>query len=133
MKNFKTLSIVAVLLFALTVVTNAQKVKEFKIKTSAQTELCKTNIEKHLAYEKGVKDVNLDLKTNIITVKYSTNKTDEEKLCAAVCKLGYDANGKKGNKEAYNKLPTECKKPLKKGKCGSSLNSKCGSKCGSKK
>ena len=132
MKTIKTLSIVAILLFSLTIVTNAQKVKEVKIKTSAQSELCKANIEKYLAYEKGVKDVDLDLKSNIVTVKYSSKRTNEDKICAAICELGYDANGKKGDKKAYDKLPKECKKPLK-SKCGSSYNSKCGSHCGSHK
>ena len=132
MKTIKTLSIVTILLFAFTVASNAQGMKYVKIKTSAQTELCKENIEKHLAYEKGVKDVDLDLKTKVVTVKYSAKRTNEEKLCGAITELGYDANDKKADKIAYSKLPSECKKPLTKSGCGTKV-SKCGTKCGSHK
>jgi len=127
----KKLSIVAILFFAFTITLNAQDVKYAKIKTSAQSELCKTTIQDYLAYEKGVKDVELDLTTKIVTVKYSSKKTNEDNLCTAITKLGYDANGHKANKVAYDKLPTKCK-PVQKSSCGSSSPS-CGHSCGGSK
>jgi copper chaperone CopZ len=87
-----------------------KKVKEIEIKTSAQCEMCKERIEKNMAFEKGVKAVELDLETKVLTVKYKTDKTDPEKLREAVSKIGYDADDVAANPEAYEKLPECCKK-----------------------
>ena len=134
MKTFKTVTIVTVLFFAFSFVSNAQGMKYVKIKTSAQSDLCKTTIENSLAYEKGVKDVELDLKSKVVVVKYTDKKTNYDNLCNAITKLGYDADDKKADKEAYIKLPSECKPLTKKSDCGSKYNKKaCGSKCGSHK
>lgn len=130
MKTVKTLSIITVLFFTFTVASNAQGLKYVKIKTSAQTELCKKTIENSLAFEKGVKDVDLDLESKIVTVKYSEKKTDYDQISDAITNLGYDADGKKADKDAYTKLPDECKKPLtKKSNCGSKYNSNCSKHC----
>lgn len=134
MKTFKTLSIVTILFFAFTVASNAQGLKFVKIKTSAQSELCKKTIENSLAFEKGVKDVELDLKSKIVTVKYSDKKTNYNQICEAITNLGYDADEKKADKDAYAKLPAECKKPpVKKSNCGSKYKSNCSHKCNSHK
>lgn len=92
--------------------STAQDKKEetVKIKTSAVCSMCKEKIEKGLAYEKGVKDVNLDFKTAMLTVTYKTGKTNIENLKLAVTKLGYDADDKKADQKAYDKLPACCKK-----------------------
>ncbi len=134
MKTFKTVSIVTILVIAFSFASSAQGMKYVKIKTSAQSELCKTTIENSLAYEKGVKDVELDLKSKVVVVKYSDNKTNYDNLCTAITKLGYDADDLKADKEAYTKLPSECKPLTKKSDCGSKYNKKgCSSKCGSHK
>ena len=134
MKTIKTVTITAILFFGLNIASNAQGLKYVKIKTSAQTELCKTTIENSLAYEKGVKDVDLDLKSKVVVVKYADNKTNYDNLCTAITKLGYDADEWKADKDAYTKLPSECKPLTKKSDCGSKYNKKgCGSKCGSHK
>ena len=52
---------------------------------------CKQKIERNIAYEKGVLDLEVDLKKNTVTVTYDAAKTDEEKLAAALKKLGYEA------------------------------------------
>ena len=134
MRTLKTLSIVTILFFAFTTASNAQGLKYVKIKTSAQSELCKKTIENYLAYEKGIKDVELDLKSKVVTVKYLDKKTDYDVICEAITKLGYDADDKKADKDAYTKLPAECKKPLvKKSNCGSKFKSNCSHKCNSHK
>ena len=56
---------------------------------------CVNKINDNLAFEKGVKDLKVDLKTHTITVKYDTSKTSVEKLAAAIKKLGYTATIKK--------------------------------------
>jgi periplasmic mercuric ion binding protein len=101
-------------ILTLTIVGYAQnpkkKIDEVKIKTSAVCGMCKDKIEKNLIFEKGVKDVSLDLKTKIVTVEYRTNKTDPDKIRTAISKLGYDADQVPADPKAYEKLPGCCKK-----------------------
>lgn len=50
---------------------------------------CKKKIESNIAFEKGVKDLKVDLASKTVTVTYRTDKTDSEKLLNAIKKLGY--------------------------------------------
>jgi copper chaperone CopZ len=109
MKHLKTVSIVSVLFFAFSFASYAQGLKYVKIKTSAQTEMCKTNIEKSLKSQAGVKEANLDLESKVVTVGYSEAKTDYEKITKAITDLGYSADDKEACKDAYSKLPKDCK------------------------
>ena len=87
-----------------------KSVSKIEIKTSAQCEMCKERLEKDMAFEKGVKFVELDLETKVLTIKYRNDKTDAEKLKKAVSKIGYDADDVEADPEAYAKLPECCKK-----------------------
>jgi len=87
-----------------------KKMETIKIKTSAVCGMCKTRIENGLAYEKGVKDVVLDVETKIATIKYNTKTTNPDELRKKISKLGYDADGVPCDTVAYNKLPACCKK-----------------------
>lgn len=98
-----------ILLFAFSL--NAQHLKEVNIQTSAQCEMCKDRIESNMAFEKGVKDVILDMETKKLLVVYKSKKTDPDAIKKAIAKLGYDADEIKGDLEAYKKLPKCCKKP----------------------
>jgi periplasmic mercuric ion binding protein len=83
---------------------------EIKIKTSAVCDMCKENIEKALAFEKGVKRSTLDVPSKLVTVIYNPNKTTPEKIRMAISKSGYDADDMKANPKAYKKLDDCCKK-----------------------
>ena len=83
---------------------------EIKIKTSAVCDMCKERIEKGLIFEKGIKDVTLDVKTKIATVKYRTDKTNPETIRSMISKLGYDADEVPADTKAYENLPACCKK-----------------------
>ena len=87
-----------------------KKTVELKIKTSAVCSQCKDRIEKGMAYEKGIKDINLDVDTKIATVKYNPAKTTPSDIRKAISKLGYDADDVPADKIAYGKLPSCCKK-----------------------
>ena len=89
---------------------NDDKDKEVKIKTSAICGMCKARIERNLAFEKGVKESDLDVKTKVITIKYNPAKTDVVKLKANISKTGYDAEEVPADEAGYNKLPSCCKK-----------------------
>lgn len=52
---------------------------------------CKNKIEKNIAFEKGVKDLDVNLENKTVKVTYDTRKTSKENLIAAIKKLGYDA------------------------------------------
>ena len=88
----------------------ADKNVEIKIKTSAVCGMCKDRIEQGLAFEKGIKDVSLDVETKIATVKYNPSKTIPDEIRKAISKLGYDADDVLADEKAYEKLPKCCKK-----------------------
>ena len=81
-----------------------------QFKTSAVCDMCKSRIEKSLAYEKGVQSAVLDVPTQIVTVTYKADKTSPEALRTAVQKTGYDADNLTADARAYSRLPDCCKK-----------------------
>jgi cation transport ATPase len=116
MKTLKIHITLFICLFAITTLAQEKQeelpkgVKAIEIQTSAQCEQCKDRLEKNMAFEKGVKYVDLDLETKILTLHYKHDKTDPEKLRKAVSKIGYDADDVLADPEAYEKLPECCKK-----------------------
>jgi len=83
---------------------------EVQIKTSAVCGMCKERIEGNIAYEKGVKKVDLDDETKIVTIGYNPRRTDPDKLRKAISKLGYDADDVEADQAAHDKLPKCCQK-----------------------
>ncbi|MBK7681927.1 MAG: cation transporter [Bacteroidetes bacterium] len=81
-----------------------------KVQTSAECGTCKKKLEKELVFEKGVKSVNLNLDTKVVTVVYSVEKTNADKIRAAISKIGYAADSIPADKKAYDRLPDCCKK-----------------------
>ena len=88
----------------------ADKVDTVKIQTSAKCNMCKERLEHDMAFEKGVKSVELDLDTKVLTITYKENKTTEEKLKTAVTKIGYDADEMVADQKAHDRLPACCQK-----------------------
>lgn len=83
---------------------------ELKIKTSAVCDMCKETMEKHIAFEKGVKKSSLDVDSKILTVTYNPTKITPDQIRKAVAKSGYDADDVKADPKAYKKLDACCKK-----------------------
>ena len=111
MKTLKVLlAAFSLLFFGLNVQAQDKKTETVKIKTSAVCDMCKATIEKGMAYEKGVKSVNLDVPSQMLTVAYRTDKTNVDILREAVTKLGYDADTTPADAKAYNRLNDCCKK-----------------------
>ncbi|MDP4280853.1 MAG: heavy metal-associated domain-containing protein [Bacteroidota bacterium] len=110
--SYKKVIATITLLLAISVGLLAQTAKSetVKIKTSAVCSQCKERIEKGLAFEKGIKDVDLDVMTKIATVRYNPLKTTPDAIRRAISKLGYDADEVKADPKAYEKLPKCCKK-----------------------
>ena len=59
--------------------------------TNLSCENCVGKVKENISFEKGVKDLIVSLDEEKIIVKYDKRKTDEEKLAAAIRKLGYKA------------------------------------------
>ncbi len=98
MKRIIVLLVFSLAVFSLSTSLMAQekkdKKKDNKIETlscwaSMDCEACVAKIEKNIAFEKGVKDLKVDLKTKLVTVKYRTDKTSPEKLEKAIKDLGF--------------------------------------------
>ena len=116
MRTLRNLMILTAFLSGITLNAQEAEAKKDKstekigIQTSAQCEMCKERLEKEMAFEKGVKSVELDLETKVLTISYRTDKTDPAKLRKAVSKIGYDADDVEADPEAYAKLPACCQK-----------------------
>lgn len=91
----KKILIIALSLLTLNFATNAQDKKNDKISevkfdvANMHGDHCKQRIENSIAFEKGVKDVSVNLIENTVSVKFDNTKTDVEKIKAAFEKLGY--------------------------------------------
>jgi len=111
-----------ILLFSSFITANASEKKDvtetdFVVEMDCQS--CADKIKECLAFEKGVKDLKFDIENNLVTVKYDSEKCDNQKIIAALDKVGYKA-------EVIVKdvtLPTELNS-----KCGGCAHSGCGSK-----
>jgi mercuric ion binding protein len=90
--------------------TKAKGAEQVQFKTSAVCDMCKSRLEKSLAYEKGVQAAHLDVPSKVLTVTYNPAKTTPTALRTAVQKTGYDADEATADNRAYDRLPECCKK-----------------------
>lgn len=66
--------------------------RSVKIKcTEMSCDACKRSITKSIDQLKGIKKLDIDLETKIITVIYDDEKTDEQSILNAVIGAGYEA------------------------------------------
>lgn len=59
--------------------------------TSIHCKKCENKIEDNLSFEKGVKDLKVNLEDKTVHIRYDSTKTDVETLRKAINKLGYTA------------------------------------------
>lgn len=52
---------------------------------------CESKLNNYLKFEKGVKDLKVDLKSNTIKVVYKSGKNTPENVAKGIKKLGYEA------------------------------------------
>ncbi|MBT4399360.1 MAG: heavy-metal-associated domain-containing protein [Bacteroidetes bacterium] len=83
-----------------------KNIKTMTCWASMDCENCQAKIEKNIAFEKGVKDLKVDLKSKLVTVQYRSDKTSEAKIEKAIKKLGFKT-------EIIKKKPVEEKKKKK--------------------
>ena len=77
----------------LAVLTQAQSIKEvvFTTEPDIHCESCVKRIKDNLRFEKGVKGINPDLNTKLVTIQYDSEKTNPENLIKAFAKINYKA------------------------------------------
>ena len=59
--------------------------------TSIHCASCGKKVQENISFEKGVKDLKVDVETKKVTVTFNSAKTDTVKLKKALNKLGYSA------------------------------------------
>ncbi|MBR5905780.1 MAG: heavy-metal-associated domain-containing protein [Bacteroidales bacterium] len=60
--------------------------------TSIHCANCGKKVQENIAFEKGVKDLKVDVPSKTVTVTFNPAKTDTLKLKKAINKLGYSAD-----------------------------------------
>ena len=65
------------------------EVKEVTFLVHLHCENCVNKVVENVSFEKGVKDLKVSLENQTVYVKYDVAKTSEDKLKAAIEKLGY--------------------------------------------
>jgi len=88
------LSLMAIVLMVMPIMVVAQKQSSLiKVVFSVPMDCasCKTKIEKNIAFEKGVKALDVSLENKIVALTYDSIKTNVLNLQAGFKKIGYDA------------------------------------------
>ena len=95
MKTTKALLLSVLFLIASVFVLNAQKqstekkIADITFNVSMHCKSCQEKIERIIPFEKGVKDLTVDLEHKTVKVIYDPRKTNEEKLKKAFENLDY--------------------------------------------
>lgn len=112
MKKILKLLIISLVIMAFAVTANAQAPKSDQTTVCYKTNMdcieCEATLTNYLKFEKGVKDLKVDFKTNTIKVIYKTGKNTPENLAIGIKKQGYEANVI--TEEQYKLLVEEAKK-----------------------
>jgi copper chaperone CopZ len=95
MKTKNMLLIIIAFFVSMNVMTGQNKKESTKqnvvFSVAMDCHSCQQKIEKNIAFEKGVKAMNVSLEKQTVEITYDTRKTDVEKLKLAFEKIGYPA------------------------------------------
>ena len=97
MKKSLIIIMTALMAFAVSSFAGPKKkgeLKEVTFNVHLHCANCVKKVQENISFEKGVKDLHVCLEDQIVYVKYDAAKTSEEKLKAAIEKLGYPVAGK---------------------------------------
>lgn len=101
MKKILTTLLLGVFCLSLSTASYAQtgtpkKANEAEVTFSVNIDCpnCQKKVESKLPFEKGVKDMKVNLEKHEVWILYQTDKTDKDKLIAAIKKIGYEAKEK---------------------------------------
>ena len=103
MKKIFMLCLVAVIGFGVSDAMAQKKQVDLKttvFQTDVDCENCAKKVDNSIPYQKGVKEVKVDVSTQTVTVTYDTSKTNDESLVKAFQKV-------KVNAEVKNEVATK--------------------------
>ena len=103
MKKIIMLCLVAVIGFGVSDAMAQKKQVDLKttvFQTDVDCENCAKKVDNSIPYQKGVKEVKVDVSTQTVTVTYDTSKTNDETLVKAFKKV-------KVNAEVKNEVATK--------------------------
>lgn len=89
MRKFITAALCLLMTASLSFAAPKKEIKTVVFDTYLHCKDCVRKVEENISFEKGVKDLEVSLEEQRITVRYDASKTSEEKLEAAIRKLGY--------------------------------------------
>ncbi len=96
-KLFLTLGLLAGIVLSTSFAATAQNKKnthnleEVTFLTNLDCDNCAQKIQGQLPFEKGIKDMKVDVAKKTVWVQYRSDKTDKAKLQKAIEKIGYSA------------------------------------------
>lgn len=95
----KTIAIVIAALMVFSVSMSAGPKKKGEIRNVTfnvhlHCENCVKKVQENIAFEKGVKGLEVSLEDQTVAIKYDAAKTSEQTLKAAIEELGYPVTGK---------------------------------------
>ena len=100
MKKTITMILAVAMAFAATCTVSAdaqnkkkKELKEVNFNVYLHCEDCVEKVNENIAFEKGVKGLEVSLENQTVLIKYDVAKTSEDKLKAAIEKLGYPVHG----------------------------------------
>lgn len=74
--------------------TGVKKVKAFQtviLSANIHCKNCATKVRENISFEKGVQGLDISVENKTVTITFDPAKTNVEKLCAAMKKIGYPA------------------------------------------
>ncbi|MFR9650463.1 MAG: heavy-metal-associated domain-containing protein [Rikenellaceae bacterium] len=100
MKN--VIKIVAMVAMALSVSISAEAAKKVELVTSVfvtdiDCEGCKTKIMNVIPFQRGVKSVNVDVPTKVVTIIYDPKKSDDQEIITNFKRIDVIAEVKEGD------------------------------------
>lgn len=92
MKKFLlALAVAAVAVLLFTSAKPKDQSREALFQTNLHCKNCAAKIQDNVAFEKGVKDLSIDVDAKTVRIVYNPSKTNVDKLAEAIRKLGYTA------------------------------------------
>jgi periplasmic mercuric ion binding protein len=76
--------------------------------TNRLCEKCKYNLGRNIVFEKGVRNVVVDVEKKLITIKYDSSKTNLAKLKKYIASIGFDADELKADMYKRERLRDCC-------------------------
>lgn len=86
----------------------SKKVLEAEFLVDGVCNMCKERIETAAYDLPGVKWVEWNKNTKLLTVKFKTSKVSLEEIHEAIAAVGHNTSKKRSTEEAYNELPGCC-------------------------